>query len=278
VCLLEAQKSWRCAGHFLVVKERFIVMEEKMTKEPAQSKPRGLLRKAFWTVAGVVGAGSLLRAKAASAHASGSEGPTTFTATGGATAVSAQSESGAGLIGFSESGAGVVANSRTGYGLSAASGTGVSVEAYSTSVVAVDARSNTGTGLQASSNSGIGAKATSTSNAGVYAQSDSGPGLHAVSKSDIGAILENPSGVAVQVKGRIQVQGDCIGLTALDDDQRSVIVHSPAATLNSLILLTPLGPCNSVLYVTRATGYFTITRTLTDRPSDFLDIAYLIVN
>jgi hypothetical protein len=38
-------------------------MEEKMTKEPAQSKRRGLLRKVFLTVAGVVGAGSLLTAK-----------------------------------------------------------------------------------------------------------------------------------------------------------------------------------------------------------------------
>ncbi len=67
-------------------------MEERMTKEPAQSERRGMLRKAFWAVAGLVGAGSLLGAKAAPAHASGSEGPTTFTATGGATAVSAQSD------------------------------------------------------------------------------------------------------------------------------------------------------------------------------------------
>ena len=255
-------------------------MEEKIKKQPAQSHRRGLLRKAFWTVAGVVGAGSLLGAKAAPAHATGSEGPTTFTATGGATAVSAQSDSGVGLIGFSDSGAGVVANSRTGYGLSAASGTGVSVEAYSTSVVAVDARSNTGTGLQASSNSGIGAKATSTSNAGVYAQSDSGPGLHAVSNSDIGAILENPSGVAVQVKGRIQVQGDCIGQTYMDEDDDSITVYSPAATLNSVIVLTPLDPCYGVLYVTRATGHFTITRTIPSygNPDKDLHIAYLIVN
>jgi hypothetical protein len=225
-------------------------MKEKRTKQPAQRKPRGLLRKAFWTVAGVVGAGSLLAAKAAPAHATGSEGPTTFTATGEATAVSAQSESGAGLIGFSESGAGVVANSRTGYGLSAASGTGVSVEAYSTSVVAVDARS------------------------------DSGIGLHAVSKSGIGAILENTSGVAVQVKGRIQVQGDCIGQTYMDEDDDSTTVYSPAATLNSVIVLTPLNPCYGVLYVTRATGHFTITRTIPSygNPDKDLHIAYLIVN
>ena len=50
-------------------------MEERMTKQPVQSERRGMLRKAFWTMAGVVGAGSLLGAKAASAHATGSEGP-----------------------------------------------------------------------------------------------------------------------------------------------------------------------------------------------------------
>lgn len=222
-------------------------MEEKITKEPAQSQRRGLLRKAFWTVAGVVGAGSLLGAKAAPAHATGSEGPTTFTATGGATAVSAQSDSGVGLIGFSDSGAGVVANSRTGYGLSAASGTGVSVEAYSTSVVAVDARSNTGTGLHAFSNG-------------------------------IGAILENPRGVAVQVKGRIQVQGDCIGQAVLKAGTDSVIVNALAATPDSLILLTPLSYWEGgVLSVSgRKTGSFTINSTMT-LVAD-ATIGYLIVN
>lgn len=223
-------------------------MEEKITKEPAQSQRRGLLRKAFWMVAGVVGAGSLLGAKAAPAHATGSEGPTTFTATGGATAISAQSESGVGLIGFSESGAGVVANSHTGYGLSAASGTGVSVEAYSTSVVAVDARSNTGTGLHAFSNG-------------------------------IGAILENPRGVAVQVKGRIQVQGDCIGQAILRGGWSSVVVNAPAATPDSLILLTTLYAqyWDGVLSASdRKTGSFTITSTKV--PQGDLGIGYLIVN
>ena len=221
-------------------------MKKKITKEPAQSQRRGLLRTAFWTVAGVVGAGSLLGAKAAPAHATGSEGPTTFTATGGATAVSAQSESGVGLIGFSESGAGVVANSHTGYGLSATSGSGVSVEAYSTSVVAVDARSNTGTGL------------------------------HAVSNSGVGAILESTSGVAVQVKGHIQVQGDCIGQAVLKAGTDSVIVNALAATPDSLILLTPLDPYNGVLYVTRASGHFVIIPTI--RPYSNIVITYLIVN
>ena len=235
------------SSHVLVVEERFIVMEEKITKEPAQSQRRGLLRKAFWTVAGVVGAASLLGTKAAPAHATGSEGPTTFTATGGATAVSAQSESGVGLIGFSESGAGVVANSHTGYGLSAASGTGVSVEAYSTSVVAVDARSNTGTGL------------------------------HAVSNSGIGAILESTSGVAVQVKGHIQVQGDCIGQAILRAYTNEVFVKSPAATPDSLILLTGLNDYNGGLSVSdRGAGSFTILSNI-ERPID-MKIAYLIVN
>jgi hypothetical protein len=45
------------SSHLPGVKERFIGMEEKITKEPAQSQRRGLLRRAFWTVAGVVGAG-----------------------------------------------------------------------------------------------------------------------------------------------------------------------------------------------------------------------------
>lgn len=222
-------------------------MEEKMTKKPAQSKRRDMLRKAFWAVAGVVGAGSLLTAKAAPAHASGSEGPTTFTATGGATAVSAQSDSGVGLIGFSDSGAGVVANSRTGYGLSAASGTGVSVEAYSTSVVAVDARSNNGTGL------------------------------HAVSNSGIGAILESTSGVAVQVKGRIQVQGDSIGQIILPSGRSAFNVASSAVTPNSVIVLTSQSWFEGVLYVTAVrTGAFTIIPTVI--PASDITINYLVVN
>jgi hypothetical protein len=225
-------------------------MEEKMTKEPAQSKPRGLLRKAFWTVAGVVGAGSLLGAKAASAHASGSEGPTTFTATGGATAVTAQSESGVGVSGSSGAFEGVKAHS------------------------------NISTGVFADSISGIAVQAISLSNTGVYAKSNSGPGLHAISQSGIGAILENTSGVAVQVKERIQVQGDCIGQTYMDEDDDSITVYSLAATLNSVIVLTPLDPCYGVLYVTRATGHFTITRTIPSygNPDKDLHIAYLIVN
>lgn len=220
-----------------------------------------MLRKTFWMVAGMVGAGSLLGAKAAPAHATGSEGPTTFTATGGATAVSAQSDSGAGVNGFSASGAGVWATSHSGYGLSAQSGTGVSIEAYSMSVIAVEAQSTNGIGL--------------------YAQSDSGPGLHAVSKSNIGAILENTSGVAVQVKGHIQIQGDCIGQTYMEHDDDQIVVYSPAATLNSLILLTPLDPCNAVLSVTRGTGLFTIHITRFDTGAlkfDTVHIAYLIVN
>jgi hypothetical protein len=236
------------SDHLLVVKERFIVMEEKMTKQPAQNQRRGMLRKAFLAVAGLVGAGSLLAAKAAPAHANGSEGPTTFTATGGATAVSAQSDTGVGLIGFSDSGAGVEANSHTGYGLSATSGTGVSVEAYSTSVVAVDARSNTGTGL------------------------------HAVSNSGIGAILESTSGVAVQVKGRIQVQGDCIGQAFMRSGTSSLVVNAHGVTPNSLILLTPLSYWEGgVLSVFgRKNGSFTINSTMTLIAD--ATIGYLIVN
>ena len=222
-------------------------MEEKITKQPAQSQRRGLLRKAFWMVAGVVGAGSLLGAKAAPAHASGSEGPTTFTATGGATAVFAQSDSGVGVLGFSDASVGVVANSHTGIGLSAASSTGVGVEA------------------------------SSTSNVGVHAHSNSGPGLHAFSMSDIGAILENTRGVAVQVKGRIQIQGDCIGQAILRAYTNEVFVKSPAATPDSLILLTGLNDYNGGLSVSdRGTGSFTILSNIA-RPID-MKIAYLIVN
>src|SRR5436305_4208797 len=158
-----------------------------------------MLRKAFWTVAGVVGAGSLLGAKAAPAHANGSEGPTTFTATGGATAVSAQSDSWVGVSGSSGA------------------------------FVGVAAHSNISTAMRAVSITGVGIEAISSSNIGVIAQSDSGPGLHAVSKSDIGAILENTSGVAVQVKGISRSRGS--GQEPLQfADARLDYVTRPAST------------------------------------------------
>jgi hypothetical protein len=123
----------------------------------------------------------------------------------------------------------------------------------------------------------MGVQAYSSSNRGIYAQSDSGPGLHAVSTSDIGAILENPSGVAVQVKGQIQFQGDSIGQAILRTWSYSVLVKSPAATPDSLILLTPLDSWDGVLSVSkRGTGSFTINSNT--RPLVDARIAYLIVN
>jgi hypothetical protein len=123
----------------------------------------------------------------------------------------------------------------------------------------------------------MGVEGISSSNTGVYALSDIGPGLHAVSNSDIGAILENTSGVAVQVRGHIQVEGDCIGQVLLRGSVTAVNVLSSAVNPNSIILLTPLDPCFGVLYISsRRTGSFTINASVT--PVNNITIAYLIVN
>ena|SRR5438874_13297501 len=74
----------------------------------------------------------------------------------------------------------------------------------------------------------------------------------------------------------VKVQGNAVGQATMASGNTSVTVNTPAATLNSIILLTPLGESAHPLCVTPAPGSFTIQTTMF--PINDLNIAYLIIN
>ncbi len=70
--------------------------------------------------------------------------------------------------------------------------------------------------------------------------------------------------------------GDAVGQATLLKGKTSVQVSTPAATASSNVLLTPLNNPKAVLWVTRATGSFTIHAFL--RASSDVTIAFLVIN
>lgn len=196
---------------------------------------------------------------------------------------------GAGVHGESQSGVGVEAISQSGVAVSASSTSGPGVEAISGSGPAVFAVSDSNSGVYAQSNSGIGVHAvgggaspttppipqlaifaeggpstgvlaTSQSGTGVQGQSDTSTGVSGITESGFGVTANGGSGgVALQVIGKVEVQGNSVGSVTMAAGKKTLTVNNAAATANSLILLTPLNNPQVFLWIgARKAGSFTI--------------------
>src|SRR5205085_11474688 len=100
-------------------------------------------------------------------------------------------------------------------------------------------------------------------------------GIQGVSLRGVG-IVAISNGTALLVMGHVQVQSDAVGQATLRAGKTSVTVKTSAATTNSNVLLTPLADPKANLWVTPATGSFTIHASAA--PSSDLLIAFLIIN
>lgn len=215
-------------------------------------RPKGrrrLLRTGLGVAVATVGAGALLETNAGAAHATGKEGPTTFTSKkSGIPAVTAKGINGA---------EGVNASSDTGN--------------------AVTANSITGNGIGAFSKNGFGVDGTTTSGTGVFGSSVGGTGIFGLSKLGIGVVANSGFGTALQVQGHIQVQGDAVGHVTLPKGKSSVTVSTKAATPTSNILLTLLSnPGQAQLWVTPVAGSFTIHAS--HKAASNITVAFLVIN
>lgn len=110
----------------------------------------------------------------------------------------------------------------------------------------------------------------------ILAESETGNSVVAISKSGTGVSTQSDSGIALQVFGKVTISGSAVGQATISKGQTSVTVSTSAATPSSNILLTPLGNPKGTLWVTRATGNFTIE--ISAAPASDLAIAYLIIN
>ena len=162
--------------------------------------------------------------------------------------------------------------------LATANGGGNGVNATSDSAAAVGASSNSGTGVEAISQSGPGVSGASASGSGVQGHSDTATGVSGVTESGFGVTANGGSaGVALQVIGKVEVQGKSVGSVAMAAGTKTLKVNNVAATANSLIFLTPLEDPQAFLWIgARNAGSFTID-TSKALPAK-VTIVFLIIN
>jgi hypothetical protein len=255
--------------------------EQGQQSEKRRSR-RQLLSKGIVAATAAIGAGALLEQGRASAHtdmpadnvgnfsSSNSSIPAvTATGTNGATGVSATSDTGNAIYASSNGNDSIhaVGNTSGRSALFAEGGAGYGVYATSQSTNGVFGYSATGIGMEAQSGSGD-----------VFHAYTAGPGIAvtAQSGSGIGLYTTSSSGPALVANGHVQLQGNSVGQATLAAGKTSVTVTTSAATTSSNILLTPLGNPGGNLWVTRASGSFTIHAS--KAPTVNLSIAYLIIN
>lgn len=231
----------------------------------------------------------------------------TATGSNGSTGVAVGTDSGLGVFADSSTGVGVFATSSANIGVFASSlssiavhavgGGAVGAAAFPVAQAAVLAEGGPGVGIYATSNtvaiSGtstgespfgvdpghIGVQGTCSDGTGVLGVSSTGIGVAAQTDSGIGvsATATTAEGVALQVAGRVQIQGNSVGTTTLAHGTKTVTVSNPAATADSLIFLTPLEDPQGFLWIgARSAGSFTIDAS--KAPSADVTIGFLIIN
>jgi len=223
------------------------------------------------------------------------------------TAVQASSASGTAV--FAQSGTGNVAHPPPGIGVHAVGGgssattrisqagifaeggSGNGVVALTTNGTAVTAiEDGGGNGINAGSNGGVavlatdngggvGVNATSGSGTGVNASSNSGIGVSGSSETGVGvqATATAAAGIALQVSGKVEVQGNSVGSVTMAAGTKTLKVKNAAATADSLIFLTPLEDPQAFLWIgARNAGSFTVdaSKALPDK----VTIVFLIIN
>jgi hypothetical protein len=231
-----------------------------------------------------------------------------FQANGGTAAVSAIGTDGSpGVVAQSDTGQAVLAAGLSGIGLWAIGPGGVStapsvtaailassgadscIVATSDSGAAVSAISDNGVGVEASGGGGApGVTATADSGSGVEAKSLTGPGVlgESVTSAGVSGITESgfgvtanggSAGVALQVIGKVEVQGTSVGSVTMSAGKKTLTVSNASATAESLILLTPLENPQAFLWIgARSAGSFEIeaSKALPTK----VTITFLIIN
>jgi len=114
---------------------------------------------------------------------------------------------------------------------------------------------------------------------GVQGQSGgSGIGVKALSETGtaLQATCSASTGVAIHADGLLQVTGAAVGQTILAAHTTAVTITTVAATPTSLVLLTPLSDPGTRLWVSRASGSFTIHASTP--PSSSVSLTYVVIN
>lgn len=166
-------------------------------------------------------------------------------------------------------------------------GDGIGVAVLSGSGTAVFAQSQSGIGVQA-----IGAGTTptvpspqpqaaifaqSSTSVGVAATSFEGIAVNAESETGTGVVAQSTSGTALSVIGTVQVQGNSVGSVTMAAGTTTLTVKNGAATVQSLIFLTPLDNPQAFLWISaQSAGSFTIEAS-TALPTP-VTIVFLIIN
>ena len=215
-------------------------------------------------------------------------GATSPTVTAGAAQAAISAEGVNGVTGINvttDSGIAVIASSNTGAGIQ-----------VTAALAAVTADSSTGPGVQASSETGVGVRALSLQGTGVhaigggtapsvnlpvaavFAEGGPGIGVAGTTESGVGVTANGGSaGVALQVIGKVQVQGNSVGSVTMAAGTKTLTVTNAAATAGSLICLTPLHNPQAFLWIgARSAGSFTIDASKA-LPTN-VTIVFLIVN
>jgi hypothetical protein len=142
-------------------------------------------------------------------------------------------------------------------------------------VPAVDATGTDGaTGVIGTTDSGTGVSGTATLGFGVQGTALGNPNGFGVGVS---AQALNQADIALQVIGRVQIQGSSVGLVTMAKETKTLTVSNAAATPDSHIFLTPLGDPLAFFGISaRSEGSFTIKAS--HALSANADISFLIIN
>jgi len=182
---------------------------------------------------------------------------------------------------------GVFAQSQSGIGVHAVGGGATATAGGPLPVAAVFAEGGPGIGINATSDStaiiatsgsGIGVEASCQNGPGIQGGSITSTGVSGTTESGIGVAANGGSaGVALQVIGKVEVQGNSVGSITMAKNAKTLTVPNAAATANSLILLTPLDDPQAFLWIgARSAGSFTIEAS--EALPTKVNIAFLIIN
>jgi hypothetical protein len=206
-----------------------------------------------------------------------------------ASAVYADGGPGFGVYALNDSAASaILAQNNNGDGVDASSTNGTGVYAQSSNLLGLHAVGGGATpavpppitqaAIFAEGGPNVGVYATSQSSTGVQGQSDTSTGVSGITESGFGVTANGGSGgVALQVIGKIEVQGNLVGSVTMAAGKKTLTVNNAAATANSLILLTPLNNPQAFLWIgARKAGSFTIDASKA-LPTN-VTILFLIIN
>ena len=236
-------------------------------------------------------------------------GDATNSGSGNGTGVLGKSDVGTGVSGKSTAGNGMLGQSASsslsailGQNLNSTGGPGIQGDSLGSKGMGVLGTNNSsGIGVRGTSVNGAGVSGASVNNVGVIGESDTGfYGVWGISDSGVGVFAETTgtglgldafsksgtalrartgtsNGVAILAQGRILVSGSSVGQATITHGSTSLTVTNPAATANSLILLTPRSDPQVRLWVSATVAGSFMIKASGALPSD-VTIQYFIIN